>query len=168
MTPEKQIDGKTVEELMPVHSLFLTSPVGTASEASTGGMDEERQSLKLAGADWVDDGLGLLSVSLRPSSGVKAFWLFLLTLIALPVLMLWFNPSAEKSALELLGSLATLGAVRAIVVGDKLVPSAVDVYLGFLLLFMAFLYLFGGKGGRVPQETPEQSAVGYRRERPHG
>jgi hypothetical protein len=146
-------------ELTPTDTLEVMSPVGTTLEVDSAGLEQEKHLLQLGGAKWVDDGLGLMRISFKPSGGVKAFWLFLLTLIALPVLLLWLNPPAEKSALELLGSLATFGAVRAIVVGQKLVPSLVDVYVGFLLLFMAFVYLFGGKGGKVQEEKRERKVA---------
>jgi hypothetical protein len=133
---------EAISDMWPVDELTLDTSVELDVSASTDGLEGERRSLRLDGANWVDDGIGLFRISLQAASGVKAFVIFLLAFVSLPVFMLFGRKSHEYSGLELLGSLASFGAVRAIVVGDKLVPSMVDGYLGMLLVILAYMYLF--------------------------
>lgn len=141
-----------VLEMLPIKAVTLSATIGFDVEASIDDVEEQRKLLRLDGARWVDDGeIGLFRVSFQSSSGVKAFWIFLLAFVSLSVVFLLWKPRSEYSGLELLGALASFGAVRAIVVGDKLVPSFVDVYLGALLVLLGYVYLFSRRGGQHPR-----------------
>jgi hypothetical protein len=61
------------EELALVDTLHMTYPVGVTLKVDTTGLEQEKHLLQLGGATWLNDGLGLMRVSYKPSAGVKAF-----------------------------------------------------------------------------------------------
>jgi hypothetical protein len=106
-----------VGESFPVTYLSVWAPPSYEVELMQNNLEDSITRLKRDGATWIEQGLGLFKITVDKPYGVRAFHLFLLAFVSLPVFLLLWKRSNEYAGLELLGSLASFGAVRAIVVG---------------------------------------------------